>query len=272
MAANHQESKFLVSHHEDYNLQQKKKTGKRKIEIKPITNKPSKQVTFSKRKSGLFKKAGELSSLCGAEVAVITISAAGKLFSFGHPTPDATINRYVKFSARKSDDISNNNNVNVNNGINVDKLSEQYKEVLGNIELEKRRTAGASSSSNGDSPRGDINSNEKLGFCWDNVPTNDLGIIELERLKVALEGLRVEVSSKIEAVHHCSSTSLFHPKLELGSCSNENGVAQGYEDFGWINNNNNDHVLVRDQSIQPLLLPMNTWFGYASENYGNFSN
>ncbi|KMT14016.1 hypothetical protein BVRB_4g078450 [Beta vulgaris subsp. vulgaris] len=75
--ANHEEPKFPVSH-EDYNLQQKKKTGKRKIEIIPIPSKICKQVTFSRRRSGLLKNdASESSSLCGA-VAAITFSSAGE--------------------------------------------------------------------------------------------------------------------------------------------------------------------------------------------------
>ncbi|KAL3024565.1 hypothetical protein AAZX31_04G130500 [Glycine max] len=54
--------------------------GRGKIEIKRIDNASSRQVTFSKRRTGLFKKAQELSILCEAEVAVIVFSNTGKLF------------------------------------------------------------------------------------------------------------------------------------------------------------------------------------------------
>lgn len=56
--------------------------GRGKIEIKRIENANSRQVTFSKRRSGLLKKAHELSVLCDAEVAVIVFSKSGKLFEF----------------------------------------------------------------------------------------------------------------------------------------------------------------------------------------------
>ncbi|CAN1822917.1 Agamous-like MADS-box protein AGL15 [Linum perenne] len=56
--------------------------GRGKIEIKRIENANSRQVTFSKRRSGLLKKAQELSILCDAEVAVIIFSNTGKLFDF----------------------------------------------------------------------------------------------------------------------------------------------------------------------------------------------
>jgi len=65
--------------------QQKKKAGRKKIEIKKIEKSTNKQVTFSKRRTGLFKKASELCILCDVSVAIIVFSPAEKLFCFGHP-------------------------------------------------------------------------------------------------------------------------------------------------------------------------------------------
>ncbi|KAG6478293.1 hypothetical protein ZIOFF_061728 [Zingiber officinale] len=45
-------------------------------------NAASRQVTFSKRRSGLLKKAYELSVLCDSEVAVIVFSSRGRLYEF----------------------------------------------------------------------------------------------------------------------------------------------------------------------------------------------
>lgn len=56
--------------------------GRRKLEIKKIEDKNSRQVTFSKRRSGLMKKAKELSVLCDVEVAVVIFSTRGKLYDF----------------------------------------------------------------------------------------------------------------------------------------------------------------------------------------------
>jgi hypothetical protein len=39
-------------------------------------------VRFSKRRSGLFKKAFELSVLCDAQVALVVFSPAGRLYEF----------------------------------------------------------------------------------------------------------------------------------------------------------------------------------------------
>ncbi|KAF9671950.1 hypothetical protein SADUNF_Sadunf12G0103700 [Salix dunnii] len=57
--------------------------GRGKVVLERIENKISRQVTFSKRRNGLLKKAFELSLLCDAEVALIIFSSHGKLFEFG---------------------------------------------------------------------------------------------------------------------------------------------------------------------------------------------
>ncbi|RVW98892.1 MADS-box protein AGL24 [Vitis vinifera] len=56
--------------------------SRQKIQIKKIDNTAARQVTFSKRRRGLFKKAQELSTLCDAEIAHIVFSAAGKFFEY----------------------------------------------------------------------------------------------------------------------------------------------------------------------------------------------
>lgn len=56
--------------------------GRGKIEIKKIENVNNRQVTFSKRRAGLLKKAKELAILCDAEVAVIIFSSTGKPYEF----------------------------------------------------------------------------------------------------------------------------------------------------------------------------------------------
>ncbi|RID76982.1 hypothetical protein BRARA_B03928 [Brassica rapa] len=55
--------------------------GRRKVEIKLIENKSSRQVTFSKRRTGLIEKARQLSVLCESSVAVLVVSASGKLYN-----------------------------------------------------------------------------------------------------------------------------------------------------------------------------------------------
>ncbi|KAL2478329.1 Agamous-like MADS-box protein AGL15 [Forsythia ovata] len=70
--------------------------GRGKIEIKKIENSNSRQVTFSKRRQGLLKKAHELSVLCESDVAVIIFSSTGKLFEFSSSNMQTILTRYSK--------------------------------------------------------------------------------------------------------------------------------------------------------------------------------
>ncbi|KAL5787798.1 hypothetical protein ACOSP7_004747 [Xanthoceras sorbifolium] len=67
---------------------------RKKIEIKKIDNVTARQVTFSKRRRGLFKKAQELSTLCDVEVALMVFSATGKLFEYSSSSMKQVIEKY----------------------------------------------------------------------------------------------------------------------------------------------------------------------------------
>ncbi|XP_066377454.1 MADS-box transcription factor 56-like isoform X2 [Miscanthus floridulus] len=70
-----------------------------KTELKRIENATSRQVTFSKRRNGLLKKAFELSVLCDAEVGLIVFSPRGKLYEFASSASlQKTIDRYKTYT------------------------------------------------------------------------------------------------------------------------------------------------------------------------------
>ncbi|XP_060963213.1 MADS-box transcription factor 27 isoform X1 [Cannabis sativa] len=68
--------------------------GRGKVELKRIENPTSRQVTFSKRRNGLLKKAFELSLLCDAEVGLIVFSPSGKLYQYASHDMESSIVRY----------------------------------------------------------------------------------------------------------------------------------------------------------------------------------
>ncbi|XP_052156084.1 MADS-box transcription factor 4 isoform X2 [Oryza glaberrima] len=68
--------------------------GRGKIEIKRIENSTNRQVTFSKRRAGILKKAREIGVLCDAEVGVVIFSSAGKLSDYC--TPKTTLSRILE--------------------------------------------------------------------------------------------------------------------------------------------------------------------------------
>ncbi|KAK7363043.1 hypothetical protein VNO77_05172 [Canavalia gladiata] len=70
--------------------------GRGKIAIRRIDNSTSRQVTFSKRRNGLLKKAKELSILCDAEVGFIVFSCTGKLYDYASTSTKSVLERYNK--------------------------------------------------------------------------------------------------------------------------------------------------------------------------------
>ncbi|MCL7037968.1 hypothetical protein MKW94_029002 [Papaver nudicaule] len=86
--------------------ERKPSQGRKKILIERIEIKSNRQVTFSKRRNGLFKKASELCVLCGAEIAVIVFSPAGKAYSFGNPHVDSTISRFLNENYQSNHELA----------------------------------------------------------------------------------------------------------------------------------------------------------------------
>ncbi|MQL76068.1 hypothetical protein Taro_008455 [Colocasia esculenta] len=68
--------------------------GRGKVQLKRIENATNRQITFSKRRNGLLKKAYELSVLCDAEVGLVVFSATGKIYQYSSHDMDSIIARY----------------------------------------------------------------------------------------------------------------------------------------------------------------------------------
>ncbi|XP_075492622.1 agamous-like MADS-box protein AGL66 [Primulina tabacum] len=73
--------------------------GRSKLPIKKIENTTNRQVTFSKRRYGLIKKAYEISVLCDIDLAIIMFSSSGRLSHFsGRKRIEDVIYRYLNLS------------------------------------------------------------------------------------------------------------------------------------------------------------------------------
>ncbi|KAG8381407.1 hypothetical protein BUALT_Bualt06G0118900 [Buddleja alternifolia] len=76
-----------------------------KVQLKRIENTASRQVTFSKRRNGLLKKAHELSVLCDAEVALIIFSQKGRIYEFSSSNMQKTLERYLEHTKDRNTGI-----------------------------------------------------------------------------------------------------------------------------------------------------------------------
>nr|GMC65224.1 agamous-like MADS-box protein AGL61 [Ipomoea batatas] len=68
--------------------------GRQRVPLARRENEVQRLVTFSKRRTGLFKKASEMSTLCGTEIAMVVFSPSGKAFSFGNPDMNRVLTKY----------------------------------------------------------------------------------------------------------------------------------------------------------------------------------
>ncbi|XP_072079120.1 agamous-like MADS-box protein MADS9 isoform X1 [Arachis hypogaea] len=85
--------------------------GRGKIEIKRIENSSNRQVTYSKRKNGILKKAKEITVLCDAQVSLIIFAASGKMHDYISPSTTLIdiLERYHKTSGKRLWDAKHEN-------------------------------------------------------------------------------------------------------------------------------------------------------------------
>ncbi|ESW32285.1 hypothetical protein PHAVU_002G309200 [Phaseolus vulgaris] len=108
--------------------------GRRKIEMTAVKDPNTRQVTFSKRRAGLFKKANELSILCGAEIAIVVFSIGNRPYSFGHPAVDLVAAKFLEQEI-KSNDVKQNS-VEVGD---MDRLNQQLLEIQSQLLVEEKK-------------------------------------------------------------------------------------------------------------------------------------
>ncbi|KAK2453315.1 agamous MADS-box protein AGL62 [Trifolium repens] len=153
--------------------QRKKTTGRKKIEIKKLDKDSNKQVTFSKRRQGLFRKASELCILCDVRASIIVFSPADKLYSFGQPNTDAILNSYINGTTEFVDAKS------IEDSSTYTEYNGQYEETLKMLEMEKKKLADVKNLAKTWN-RGD----------WWNDSIDDMSIDQLEQFMISLYELR----------------------------------------------------------------------------------
>ncbi|XP_057948214.1 agamous-like MADS-box protein AGL29 [Malania oleifera] len=180
--------------------------GRRKVEMKRLMDNNIRQVTFSKRRSGLFKKANELATLCAAKVSIIVFSPGGKPFSFGHPNIDSIVSKFQNHQ-NSSHPRSSHGKIHVDKphqlvedeqfyhrGSQVNELNLQLNEMAKQLEAEKKRGKVLNKMKKAKSKQ-----------KWE-VLIDELNLCELEKLKGSLETLRMNL--KMEASEIEASSSL----------------------------------------------------------------
>lgn len=68
--------------------------GRKKIKIERIADERNRQVTFTKRKNGLMKKAMELSVLCDCDIALVIYNSHAKLYQYSSGNIEDVLRRF----------------------------------------------------------------------------------------------------------------------------------------------------------------------------------
>ncbi|KAK1409634.1 hypothetical protein QVD17_36163 [Tagetes erecta] len=162
----------------------RKSEGRQKIEIVRITKQSSSSVAFSKRRSGIFKKASELCALCGVQLAIFVLSQnRKKVYSFGDPDAEAIVNRFLEPNpgpprSRTSQFMDLIRNANIQESYT------QLTNVLGQFESEKKIGEELNK----------MRKENQEDYWWD-APVENLGLAELDKLKLTMLKLK-EVAQK----------------------------------------------------------------------------
>ncbi|CAK7350248.1 unnamed protein product [Dovyalis caffra] len=170
--------------------------GRRKIEIKMVRDSSSRQVTFSKRRTGLFKKANELATLCAAQIAIIVFSPGGKPFSFGHPNVESVARRFLNLE--KKPKVSIGSNVDSQREARLEKLNNQLNDMLKQLQF-KRKT-------------GEMLEKAMKSKGLKSKPVDELTLDELQKLKGELEELREKLRGCVTEMEASSSLLLLAKK------------------------------------------------------------
>lgn len=164
---------------------EKKTRGRQKIDMVRIQNRQNLQVTFSKRRAGLFKKASDLRTLTGSEVALMVFSPGKKAYIFGSPSVNAVTDRFESQTLESVD--HSKVLVDANHKINVQHLNEEITILGEQLEAEKKRA--------------DIlNQQRQIGqVChWWESPINEFNLEQLEQFHLALLELQKIVKSELK--------------------------------------------------------------------------
>lgn len=193
----------------------KRTRGRQKIEMKRIENEDDRLITFSKRRSGVYKKASELATLCGAEVAVVVFSPAGKPFSFGHPSVETVTSRFLNQNPDPNGDRTHPL-VEAHRRVRINELSQQYSELVSQLEAERERGKELQKLTK-------AKTGENKG--WWEAPIDELSFEEVQKMDASLRELYNTVCNCMKE-KHAATTAHAGPAPFLSGYNNIS-VGQG---------------------------------------------
>ncbi|CAK7328506.1 unnamed protein product [Dovyalis caffra] len=163
------------------------------MEMKRIENQGDRLVTFSKRKSGIYKIASELITLTGAEIAVVVFSPAGKPFSFGYPSVESVINRFL---GRDPPNNDNTHLMEAHRRVRIESLTQKQNEIVSQLDSDMEK---------GQKLKEKLIDDERKGW-WD-TPLEELNVQELIELENKFKTLHMMLCNKVMDINNGDPSS-----------------------------------------------------------------
>ncbi|RLN28213.1 agamous-like MADS-box protein AGL29 [Panicum miliaceum] len=184
----------------------RKSQGRKRIEITLIKDPARRMVTFSKRKSGFFKKALELSLLCGADVAAVVFSPTGRPFAFGDPSVNHVLRLCAPLPAGDEDGLGSGFPDDATDGDErgaVEATARRKEVAKARVAEEEARMSAV----------GEKVLRAAAGRFWWEADVEALGAEELQEFARALRRLRDNVqrhADKLPPAHASQPTTQLH--------------------------------------------------------------
>ncbi|KAM7269648.1 hypothetical protein ACFE04_025145 [Oxalis oulophora] len=216
----------------------RKNNGRQKIKMQKMQNESNLQVTFSKRKYGLFKKASELSTLCGVKIAIIVFSPGKKVFSFGHPSVESVIDRFLPEDQNVPTlnlfGSAHMQHVDVNRNPIIHALNMQLTQVQDELDAERKIGVELTRMRK-----------DREAQIWWKGPIEQLNFSQLKQLKAVVEELKKNVIRQVDGVIIESANPPPPPPQFFPI---ENNTPRTQHDF---NSNDNKNNIVFDPNSMP---------------------
>ncbi|CAN0920889.1 Agamous-like MADS-box protein AGL62 [Linum grandiflorum] len=221
--------------------------GRQKVEMVKMVKDSNRQVTFSKRRSGLFKKASELCTLCGVDIAIIVFSPGQKAFSFGHPSIQDVVDRFLARNPSKTGTSSSSSSsvstfeqlYEAHRNAQVRELNGQLTQVVQEVERVKKYGEGLNQ----------VRKVRQKQYWWE-TPIGELELDQLHQLKASLEELSQNMSTqKATLLTMQSSSTPPPPPLQFLGPAATTATSSGRADYRHSNYDDHDVKMNSDNLV-----------------------
>ncbi|KAK4435713.1 Agamous-like MADS-box protein [Sesamum alatum] len=168
--------------------------GRQRIPMRLIESQDDLYATFSKRRLGLYKKASELSTLCGVDIGIIIFSPTDNPYSFFHPSMESVVERYRNPNQPQSDVARI---VEAHTRTRIEQLNQRLDEVLDMKEQIKEREKYLD----------EVDKTRPKGW-WEQIPVESLNAQQVQEWKAWFTDLHARVTSRIEELRNGGSGPL----------------------------------------------------------------